>query len=633
MLRGKCRRRGFVFIFISIFGLLLLCLVAAAGWSGPCLAQDSSDGNTRSGAGESIGGIVINSVTREPIARALVYSPDARFATLTNSEGRFEFSLPKIEPAVEGSSDFSPEDASGAAAPIAANRPFALAVRKPGFMPDPSNHGQNLQGEAGRDVTLGLIPESLIVGNVSLPTSEAPDTIGLQLFRREVQNGQGHWVSAGDTQSRSDGQFRFAELSAGTYKMLTLELLDRDPLSTDPRNEDPFAADARGPLFGYPPVYYQNATDFGSASTIQLSAGQTVQANLSLARQAYYRVKVPVVEQESGAPENVVAVNVYANGRKGPGFVLGYNNAHHAIEGMLPNGTYTVEASTFGPAGASGMQTITVKGARVDGPTLALVTNGSIAINVKEEFTVNDPANLDPANLRSTIVNGRALLLKGPSRYLNVTLERADYSDRGQLIYPSGQQGAALVIDAVPPGTYWVQVNSARGYAASIRSGNVDLQHQPLVVGVGGGVSPIEITMRDDMADIRGTVEGITQTAPGVGNSGAVESSYPSPSPNLSRNPYLNVRQVVGVVYFIPTTESAGKFAEIGINPDGSFDSSDMAPGAYRLLAFDREQPELEYRDAEAMRPFDSKGPVVRVASGQSEHVTLHLISNNKLEN
>ncbi len=67
------------------------------------------------------------------------------------------------------------------------------------------------------------------------------------------------------------------------------------------------------------------------------------------------------------------------------------------------------------------MQTITIKGARVEGPPLAMVPNGSIAINVKEEFT--GPDRTTPG---STTINGRPLILKGPNRYLNVTLERAD---------------------------------------------------------------------------------------------------------------------------------------------------------------------------------------------------------------
>src|SRR3569833_2059244 len=43
---------------------------------------------------QTVHGTVINSLTREPIARALVYSPDNRFATLTDTQGLFEFPLP-----------------------------------------------------------------------------------------------------------------------------------------------------------------------------------------------------------------------------------------------------------------------------------------------------------------------------------------------------------------------------------------------------------------------------------------------------------------------------------------------------------------------------------------------------------
>ena len=39
---------------------------------------------------------MINSVTREPIAHALVFSTDNRLAGFTDDQGRFEFQLPRI---------------------------------------------------------------------------------------------------------------------------------------------------------------------------------------------------------------------------------------------------------------------------------------------------------------------------------------------------------------------------------------------------------------------------------------------------------------------------------------------------------------------------------------------------------
>jgi hypothetical protein len=55
-----------------------------------------------------------------------------------------------------------------------------------------------------------------------------------------------------------------------------------------------------------------------------------------------------------------------------------------------------------------------------------------------------------------------------------------------------------------------------------------------------------------------------------------------------------------------------------------------MAPGIYRLLAFKSTQPNLPYRDAEAMRAYDTKGPVVHLSAGQKTSVNLQIISNNE---
>jgi hypothetical protein len=565
--------------------------------------------NNMSDNTDTIHGIVINSATHEPIARSLVSSPDNRFAALTNSEGRFEFTLPRVDSIPEGGSD-------GRIQSAIRNRPYMLMARKPGFLADSNGQVQNLQNEALKDLTLTLTPESLIVGAVTLPTSEPPDSIMLQVYRRQVQDGRARWVPAGGAQSSSDGQFRFADLPAGTYKLLTHELLDRDPLTVDPLTL-PRSNDPRGQLFGYPPVYYQSAPDFGSAATIQLAAGQTQMVSLSLVRLPYYRVKVPVVN----APDNGVTVRVYAHGRKGPGFSLGYNNSDHAIEGMLPDGTYTIEASSFGTNGVTGLQIITIKGAPIDGPSMTFVSNASIPVNVKEEFTSAD----NPGSMTWNI-NGRNTVIKSPRRYLNVTLEPADDFGVGPQVSLRDPRRAddALVIEGAPAGTYWVRVNSSRGYPASIRSGNLDLQHEPLVVGAGGTASPIEITMRDDTAEISGTVEGVTPPAQGPANvsgAGGDARGWTFYAP-LGR-------QAAAHIYCIPLADSSGQLTEIWVSPDGSFVSQGLAPGAYRLLAFDREQHELAYRSPEAMRTYDSKGPVVRVVGGQKEHVQLQLISTS----
>jgi hypothetical protein len=52
-----------------------------------------------------------------------------------------------------------------------------------------------------------------------------------------------------------------------------------------------------------------------------------------------------------------------------------------------------------------------------------------------------------------------------------------------------------------------------------------------------------------------------------------------------------------------------------------------VVPGTYRILAFANPQPNLPYRDAEAMRPYESKGQVVQLSAGQKASVQLQMIS------
>lgn len=541
---------------------------------------------------ESIRGVVVNSVTHEPVGRALVHSPDDRFAMFTDSEGKFEFTFPQAD------SDKSPADESGSADRFrqrGQNLQLMLMAKKPGFLEDHMGIRNRQSDSAGKEITIPLTPEALIVGRVVLVTSEPSDPIQLELYRRQVQEGRAHWVLSGSATTKSNGEFRFAELAAGNYKLLTRELLDRDPLTFDPR----------GQLYGYPPIYFPNATNFEAAQTIQLAAGQTLQADISPVRHAYYPVKVTI----ANVPEIVHGVNIVVSpqGQRSPGFALGYNNRSQTIEGLLPDGNYTLQASSFAPNPASGLLNITVRSAPVEGPAMILVSNGSIKVNVKEEFTSGEEGGSRSFNVEG---NPAEFIPQGPRRYLNVRLEPADdFGQRGPgwLRPPSGPEDDSLVIEGTPPGRYWVKVDTSRGFVSAISSGTTDLQHHELVVGLGGSSAPIEITMRDDTAEIDGTVESLAASPTGSSSQASEGSS--------------------AHLYCIPLPDSSGEFKDIWVQPDGKFGPQQMPPGTYRVLAFDRPQPDLEYRNPEAMKAYDAKGQLVRLIAGQKEHLHLQLVS------
>lgn len=569
---------------LSVHSIVLTCLYL--GGVGPLCAQNSGMPEKES---DAIRGTVVNSVTHLPIGRALVYSPDNRFAAMTDGSGRFEFKLPAIESKQRNESGILPSGSIGGPMAGVTRRPQSLTARKPGFLPYRDPPFEYLS-PGQEEVTIYLTPEAVIAGRVSLPTSDSFDKIQVELYRRHVQDGGARWTSAGTLTVRSDGGFRFADLPAGTYKLFTHELLDRDPLTFNPG----------GQLYGYPPVYFPAAKDFASGSAIQLSAGATFEATLSPTRREYYPVEISVANAPAGQP---VAVALYAGGQGGPGYALGYNPGQQKILGTLPDGTYTLEVWSFGPAGETGDLNITVSGAPVKDQTVTLVPNLSISVNVSEEFTSTE----DTGNGSQVLTFGGNDQRRG--RYVQVWLEPADEFHQRQgasLRQPSGPDDESLVIENVQPGRYWVRVQSPRGFAASVKCGQTDLLHHPLVVSEGGS-APIELTIRDDGAQI----EGVTENASASGGSSSARAAQPSH------------------VYLIPLPESTGQFREVRVSPDGNFSSNQIPPGDYRVLAFDRPQPELEYRNDEAMGKYHSVEQVIRLLPGQKEHLRLRTISGS----
>jgi hypothetical protein len=237
---------------------------------------------------------------------------------------------------------------------------------------------------------------------------------------------------------------------------------------------------------------------------------------------------------------------------------------------------------------------------------MMLTGNSSIPVNVRWELTSIDNRNSQ-------------LVTRGRGRYVNVRLEPAeDFGQQqgGFLRNPTNPKDDTLVIDGVAPGRYWVHLDPVLGFPAAVSSGGVDLLHHPLVVST-GGTAPIEITMRDDGATIEGTIEG--SSAPIAGAEASESAAAGSP---------LSGSFMPAFIYCIPLPDSSGRFVQAPVGQNGEFNLPNIPAGTYRVLAFRRQQPELEYEDAEAMRAYDAKGVVVRLVPGQKEHVRLPLISS-----
>jgi hypothetical protein len=170
---------------------------------------------------------------------------------------------------------------------------------------------------------------------------------------------------------------------------------------------------------------------------------------------------------------------------------------------------------------------------------------------------------------------------------------------------PQGPNDDSLVLENVPPGRYWLRLNSSRGYAGSATMGSTDLLREPLVVGL-GSTAPIEITMRDSFSTVEGSVADM-------------------PSDPASER----LRPPQAWIYFVPLPDSAGQYQQANVFSNGKFTTS-LTPGSYRVLTFPHQHFELPYRDAEAMRPYENKGQVIHVTAGQKTTLQLNMISGDE---
>jgi hypothetical protein len=117
--------------------------------------------------------------------------------------------------------------------------------------------------------------------------------------------------------------------------------------------------------------------------------------------------------------------------------------------------------------------------------------------------------------------------------------------------------------------------------------------------------------LRDDFAEIEGSV--------------AEMNARSTAGETVASGPYSS-----GVwVYCFPLPDSGGQFQQLEVSADGKF-SLKMAPGSYRILTFNTRQLNLPYRDATAMRPYETKGEVVHLVAGQKATLQVHLNSSSE---
>jgi hypothetical protein len=283
------------------------------------------------------------------------------------------------------------------------------------------------------------------------------------------------------------------------------------------------------------------------------------------------------------------------------GFPVRWNPQLGTAQVNVPNGSYFMEGRRRGEAQLYGRVEFTVAGAPLTGLSMALLPLHAIPVTVRKIFTATDNTGggIQPVENSSA------------SAGLNISLMPAEEffgqnGGGGGLRQAEGaSEGSSFEIDSVSPGRYWVEASPFEGYVSSITSGGVDLAREPLVVGAGSTSAPIEVTLRNDTGTISVQLAmGEIGELAGAATVGEQHQTY---------------------VYAIPLFATAAPIKLGGTQGSGQTTISGLAPGPYRVVAFDVPQ-EIDFHAPEGLAKYTGQGQTTTVEPGGTANVQLDLI-------
>src|SRR5580704_2750939 len=174
---------------------LMFCIAVCAASLGQ---TTSTDATSATPSEHGLRGVVVNSVSGEPLRRALVVASGATpHSMLTDAEGRFEFEgLPDLE--------------------------VVVAARKPGFFNDLELHPETFQPQVARpgvtsSLVLKLMPESQVVGHIATVKGEPIEDAPVRIFHEHILDGRKKLDLRNQAITDEDGQFHLAGLTPGVY--------------------------------------------------------------------------------------------------------------------------------------------------------------------------------------------------------------------------------------------------------------------------------------------------------------------------------------------------------------------------------------------------------------------------------
>jgi hypothetical protein len=451
---------------------LMFCIAVCAASLGQ---TTSTDATSATPSEHGLRGVVVNSVSGEPLRRALVVASGATpHSMLTDAEGRFEFEgLPDLE--------------------------VVVAARKPGFFNDLELHPETFQPQVARpgvtsSLVLKLMPESQVVGHIATVKGEPIEDAPVRIFHEHIVDGRKKLELRNQAITDEDGQFHLAGLTPGVY------LLAAGPVLSGARTSPGRIGVVREE--GFSTIFYPGVPELDGAELIVISGGQQVQADFALKPEPLFRVAGTAVGSAPGTGAQVQFINKAGENVAVP---IDFNVATGEFSTRLPAGSYVLQIRETNTQGSlmSGDLSLVVN-ADLENLSVGLGLPPMLPVEVELHPTNSANEGADRGLRRQQLL--AQVRLVSTEKHVQPLEFPAQTDERG-----------ALVVANFMPGRYSVEATPLPPWCVqSVTTGNVDLLQEDLVLGYGGRPEPIHIVLRDDCSGVRGKIHADGKPASGA---------------------------------------------------------------------------------------------------------------------
>ena len=418
------------------------------------------------------------------------------------------------------------------------------------------------EGQAVKGIVLRLAPQAVIAGRVTDASGEPVEGAHLGLLKATYWNGTPHWVEVASATSLDNGEYRIPRVTAGRYLVkATMNRVERAPSKA--AEETDYAA-----------TYYPSAVEESLAAPIEVVEGSdTSGADIQMKRVRLFHIRGRIPPPTGRNYSRVVSLVAKADPWKVFAEVVA-SSADFVIDfPRIPPGQYI--AACCWDRGLSGIEDITVKVRDVD--TLSLTF---AAAEISGGLTLQ-PAD-SHVDLKKISLKIHPLLFSGMVFDPNPVKLGNDLRFRQDLTYVrAGFVNFSVELSKVPDGCY----------VATLDYGGAPVPPSGVEFAPGAMLS---VAIGCDA----GQVSGEAADADGNGVEGAV------------------VALIAGDGARAPLSTLTG--------PQGAFQFTGVAPGRYKLIAWDDVAPG-EIEDPTFTARFESQASAVEVAAKATASSTVRV--------